>query len=262
MNRPKISIVVPSYNKKQYIRRTLDSIFSQSYKNFEVIIQDGGSTDGTMKIIRSFERRYPRNIRSESKKDGGQLDAINKGLKKAKGDLLAFINADDVYENDDAFASVVSSYLINTQALWFAGKGKIINQNDKEIARFWSFIKNWLIDINSYRFLLWTSNYLYQPSVFLTRRGYSKLRKFDGVYGYVFEYAAWLKLGRTSMPVVVDKILSSFRISRENMSSMYYEHLFKKDIEIVKKFTDNWLIIYTHKLNNFARILTRKILWN
>ena len=80
MKPPKFSIVIPSYNKVRFIGQTLDSIVDQKYLNLEVIIQDGGSTDGTLEIIEEFARKYPNIIKYESKKDKGQLDAINNCL--------------------------------------------------------------------------------------------------------------------------------------------------------------------------------------
>jgi glycosyltransferase involved in cell wall biosynthesis len=94
MKSPKISVVMPSFNKASYIEKTLDSIFDQKYPNLEVVIQDGGSTDGTLEIISGFIQKYPKLIRLESKKDKGQLDAVNtKG--SAGGEIFTFINADD-----------------------------------------------------------------------------------------------------------------------------------------------------------------------
>ena len=126
---PKISIVIPSYDKVRYIKKTLDSIFDQKYENLEVIIQDGGSTDGSLEIINSYLKKYPRIIKLESKKDNGQLDAINKGLRKTNGDIITFINADDMYENE-AFKTIANYYIGNPNVLWFVGKGIVINNKD------------------------------------------------------------------------------------------------------------------------------------
>ena len=153
MTAPKISVIIPSYNKVKYIKKTLDSIVGQNYKNYEVIIEDGGSTDGTLEIIKRYARKYPKIINFRSGKDEGQLDVINKGLKKATGDIVTFINADDTYIGE-TFESVAGYYLENPDALWFAGKCKIIDNNNEEIAKFWTFCKNILLRLNYYNILL------------------------------------------------------------------------------------------------------------
>ncbi|MFZ3301981.1 MAG: glycosyltransferase, partial [Microgenomates group bacterium] len=175
---PKISIVIPSYNKVKYIKKTLDSIIDQNYKNFEVIIQDGGSTDGSLEVIKKYVKKYPSLMSYVSKKDGGQLDAINTGIKKAKGEIVTFINADDVYTKD-AFESVAGHYMENPDALWFAGRGVVIDENDNEIAKPVTWYKSLLLGLNSYHLLLVT-NYHMQPSVFLTKRAFKKYGLFTG----------------------------------------------------------------------------------
>lgn len=256
---PLISIVIPSYNKAKYIQKTLDSIVSQNYQNFEVIIQDGGSNDGTLDVIKKYSIKYPKYIKYESKRDGGQLDAINKGLKKAKGDIVTFINADDVYE-DGAFESVVGHYIENPDALWFVGKCKIVNEKDDEIAKFWTICKNILLKLNSYFLLLLTSNYMSQPSVFMTKKAYQKYGPFSGNKKFVYEYDMWLTIGKVAMPSVINNYLSKFRISEDNKVSVYYNELFKYDEKVVKKHTKNIIVFLAHKLNNGLRIITRFII--
>lgn len=251
---PKISIVIPSYNKINYIGETLESIVSQKYPNLEVIIQDGGSTDGSLEVIREYVRKHPKLISWVSKKDKGQVDAINKGLKKATGDILTFINADDVYEKN-ALLEVGEYFLTNPNTLWLVGKGGVIDENGKEITSWVTAYKNWLLKINSYKFLL-AVNYLVQPSVFLSKEVYEKYGPFTGTRKFVMEYEFWLKIGRVSMPKVLDKSLSYFRLSGENISSTSFKNTLKKDFEIVRKFTDNSLILVIHKLHNIGRVIT------
>ena len=251
---PKISIVIPSYNKVEYIQETLESIVSQKYPNLEIIIQDGGSTDGTLEIIKKYAKKYPKIISWISKKDKGQVDAINKGLKKAKGDILAFINADDIYEK--RVLEIVGKYFNkHSNALWLAGKGGVIDENGKEVTSQVTAYKNWLLKINSYKFLL-VVNYLVQPSVFLSKEAYKKYGPFTGTSKFVMEYELWLNLGRVSMPIVLDKNLSYFRLSGENISSTSFKNTLEKDFEIVKKFTNNFLILMIHKLHNIGRVIT------
>jgi glycosyltransferase involved in cell wall biosynthesis len=131
-NLPKISIIIPSFNKGKFIRQTLKSIVDQDYEKVEVIICDGGSSDNSLEIIKEFAKKYYY-FSWVSKKDKGQVDAINKGMQKAIGEILTYINADDVYEKN-AFEKIVHVFQKNPEALWFAGRGKVINQEGDEIA--------------------------------------------------------------------------------------------------------------------------------
>lgn len=248
---PLISIVIPSYNAGEYIEETLESIFSQDYDNFEVIVRDGGSTDGTVKIIREYAKKYPKRLSWVSEKDNGQLDAILKGLKKAKGEILTYINADDVYEKN-ALTSVVAAYKNNSKALWFVGRGKVINKEGVEISKLVTLYKNFLLTINNYQLLL-TVNYLMQPSVFLTRKAYARYGPFTGTRAFIMEYDLWLKLGKVEMPVVIKKTLSSFRITGENISATAFDKTLSEDEKTVAKYTKNRFIIIFHKFHNMLR---------
>ncbi len=257
---PKISIVIPSYNKAKYIQETLESIVSQKYANLEVIIQDGGSTDGTLEIIKKYAKKYPKIISWVSKKDKGQTDAINKGLIKARGEVLTYINADDLYEAG-SLLRVGEAFEKNPKAKWLAGKGKVINRDEIEVAGLFSKYKNFLLKINRYTTLLMV-NYLIQPSVFLRKESYSRHGPFIGVgeTGIVMEYDLWLKLGNKSMPLVVDNYLSSFRLVDSGFSLKEYKKVLRKDNEIVNKYTKNYLLLWLHYLHNMVRILTTKFL--
>ena len=234
-NTPLISIIIPSYNKVKYIEKTLQSIVTQKNANFEVIIQDGGSTDGTLDVIKKYAKKYPKLISFVSKKDGGQLDAINKGLKKAKGDIVTFINADDVY-TEGALESVTGHYTENPDSLWFAGKGIVIDENDNEIAKLATFYKSFLLSHATYYMLL-TTNFLMQPSVFLTKKALKKYGLFTGTKFAVMEYDMWLKIGKDQMPVVINKVLTKFRLEKDTKTSTNSKKLLMEDEKIVKKYT-------------------------
>lgn len=258
MKLPKISIVIPSYNKVKYIKETLDSIFNQKYENLEIIIQDGGSNDGTLEIIEKFLTKYPKIIYLVSKKDNGQLEAINKGFKKATGDIITYINADDVYEKN-SFVTIANSYIENPNALWFAGKGVVIGDSGNEILKIATFYKNILLKFNNYKLLLIT-NYLMQPSVFLTGKTIIKYGLFGGTRDFIMEYSMWLKIGKNTMPIVVDKYLSKFRIESNTKTKRFFTEILKKDEQIVGVYTDNKAILTLHKLHNIGRIIVGKFI--
>jgi len=250
---PKISVVIPSYNKVKYVSKTLQSIVTQRYQNLEVIVQDGGSTDGTVAIIEKYAGRYPKIIKWESEKDNGQTDAINKGLKKATGEVLAYLNADDIY-CEGALRTVGEYFAKHPKTLWLAGRGKIVNSKGKTISSWVSDYKNFLLSKNRYWLLLMV-NYLMQPSVFLSRMAYDKYGPFSGTKTSVMEYDLWLKMGKIQMPKRINKCLSGFRMSGDNISSTVFKETLKADDKIVEKYTDNPVILALHYLHNIARAL-------
>ncbi len=251
-NLPKISIVIPSYNKADYIRFTLQSIVNQRYPNLEVVIQDGGSTDGTIKIIKEFADKYPEIFLWNSKQDKGQVDAINIGLNCASGSIICYINADDVYDKN-ALIEVGTYFLNNPDTLWLIGYGNIINTQGKVISPVITSYKHFLLKTNNYKLLL-VVNYISQPSVFLSAKAYKKFGPFTGTKKYVMEYALWLKLGSYHMPAIIKRNLSSFRLTMENISSTFYSELLSLDYQIASNFTNNYIILVFHRLHNLSRV--------
>lgn len=97
---PKVSIVTPSFNQSEYLEECIDSILSQNYPNLEYIIMDGGSTDGSVEIIKKYEKHL---TYWQSQPDGGQYNAINEGFKKTSGEIMSWLNSDDKYHRDALF---------------------------------------------------------------------------------------------------------------------------------------------------------------
>ena len=108
----KFSIIVPNFNGKNFLKRCLDSILSQSYKNYEIIVIDGNSDDGSVELLKTYGNK----IQWVSEKDKGQADAINKGIKISSGEWITWQNSDDFYSN-------------NNSLLTFE---KVINKNKKK----------------------------------------------------------------------------------------------------------------------------------
>ena len=249
---PRISIIIPSYNKVDYIRTTLQSIINQKYPNLEVIIQDGKSTDGTVDIIKEFARKYPKIFKWVSEKDGGQVDAINSGLGKATGEILAYINADDVCCKG-ALLEVGKCFKKNLHCLWVTGYGDIIDRQGKTISSWVTRYKNLLLGFNNFQTLL-VVNFITQPSTFISREAYQKYGSFIGTKKYVMEYDMWLKLGQVKMPQVIRKNLSSFRLTVDNISSTSSRELLGIDYKLAQNYTKNSILLLLHNLHNLGRI--------
>ena len=108
MQKPEVSIVTPSYNQAEFIEDNLDSVKNQTLNDLEHIVMDGNSTDGTQKILKDYENTY--NLIWNSGKDNGQSDAINKGVEIAKGNIIGWLNSDDVYVDNGVLERVVEYF--------------------------------------------------------------------------------------------------------------------------------------------------------
>lgn len=123
---PRLTVVTPSYNQAEYLERTILSVLNQQYPNLEYFIMDGGSTDGSVDIIKKYE---PYLAGWVSEKDRGQTDAINKGFRRATGDYVAFQNSDDLFA-PGALASVAAGWRQHPDTDVFFGDMYIIDEHD------------------------------------------------------------------------------------------------------------------------------------
>jgi glycosyltransferase involved in cell wall biosynthesis len=123
MTHPKISIITPSYNQGHFIEETITSVLDQGYPNLEYIIMDGGSQDNTVEVIKKYQKYISYWV---SEKDNGQSDAINKGFKKATGQIINWLNSDDYYEQGTLHH--VASIFSNEEIMAYCGKSRVFSE--------------------------------------------------------------------------------------------------------------------------------------
>lgn len=253
-NLPRISIVMPCFNSVGYIERSIRSITEQDYNNIELFIKDGGSTDGTVDIIKFYAKKYPNIINWISSKDKGQTDAINFGMKKAKGEVLTYLNADDTYKKG-ALKEVAEYFTQNPDVMWVFGKADIINSDDEEIRKWITRYKNFWLKNYSYKSLL-VLNYISQMATFWRKEAANEIGNFDEKQHYVMDYDYWLRLGRKYKAGFINKYIASFRITIANKSSTGFVKQFRDEFEVAKKNTNNGIILFLHALHYNLIIFT------
>lgn len=223
----KISIVTTSFNGAKTIRDTIESILSQKGDfELEYIITDAGSQDGTVEIVRSFGDR----IRLIDAKGLNQSAGINLGLTLATGEIVAFLNADDVYE-DGALQAVYEAFSSRPDRKWLVGKCRIIDENGKEMQHWITSYKNFFLRNYSY-FLLLTENFICQPAVFLRRELLGTFGYFSTDEHYVMDYEYWLRIGREETPIILDRYLASFRRFAGTKSNSGFYQQFRDDLRV------------------------------
>jgi glycosyltransferase involved in cell wall biosynthesis len=177
----KISVVVPSYNQAQFLRATLDSLLIQDCP-VEILVFDGGSTDETPSILESYGEK----IRYVSSKDDGQADAINQGLQVARGDILAYLNSDDIYY-PGCLRRVISYFEQRPDCKALYGDAWHLYEDGSIMERYytekWSYPR--LMDLC----------YLCQPAVFWRREVIERFGLFDATLQYALDYDYWLRAG-------------------------------------------------------------------
>jgi glycosyltransferase involved in cell wall biosynthesis len=255
---PKITIITPSFNQGRFIEQTIKSVLSQDYPNLEYIVMDGGSSDGTVEIL----KKYGDKLYWTSEKDRGQSHAINKGLHLATGEVIGFLNSDDLYE-PGALLRVGRFFAEHPNASWVTGKCRIIDERGREIRKFVTLYKNLLLRFKGYGLLL-VVNYISQPATFWRRDVVEKAGYFDESLHYAPEYDFWLRTGQRFKLWFIDAYLASFRIHLTSKAGSSARAQFDADLEIARRYTSSPLLIGLHKLHRavtvaiYSRLMTKK----
>ena len=197
------SVITPSYQQGQFIERTIKSVIAQDIASIDYVVCDGGSKDNTLKIL----EKYSDSLRWISEPDEGQSHAVNKGLAMTRGDIIAWINSDDIYY-PQAFQQVLSFFESNPSTLGVYGEADWIDPFDSVIAPYptqpWSYQT------------LTKECYLCQPSVFFRRSLVERLGALNAELQYCMDYELWLRYGQTNPFAYLPVKLAGSRIYPTN----------------------------------------------
>lgn len=242
---PFISIIVPSFNKVDYIEETLQCLINQRYPHKEIIVMDGASTDGTIDIL----KKYDSEITWFSEKDRGQTHALNKGIKIASGDVIGWLNADDLYEKNTL--DVIGNFFgENPKTMWAFGNVSIIDGKGREIRKPITAYKRFKLKHYSYASLL-AENYISQMGVFMRKSALDEIGEADEALHYTMDYDLWLRLGKKYEPGYIPANLAYFRMYEETKSMTGFEKQFAEGLQVAKRHgTGQKWPLFLHHLNN------------
>jgi glycosyltransferase involved in cell wall biosynthesis len=195
---PLVSIITPSYNHAAYIEQTIKSVREQDYPHIEHIVMDGGSTDNTLDILRQYEDR----LIWVSEKDSGQTNAINKGFRKATGEIMAWLNSDDVYM-PGAVRAMVEHFQQHPEDKFVYGDVLAVDEHEQ------SYGVRTHVHQGDQQELVNRVNFIVQPATFWRREVWETVGELDESLHYVMDYEYWMRVaGRYALrhiPVVIAK---------------------------------------------------------
>ncbi|GAK55759.1 putative beta-glycosyltransferase protein [Candidatus Vecturithrix granuli] len=210
---PVVSIVTPSFNHARFLERTIQSVLGQHYPDVEYIVQDGASTDDTLRILESYRDRL---THLESCQDGGQANAINRGFCHATGEIMAWLNSDDVLL-PGTVAYVVNFFLEHPEIDVVYGHRIIINEQDQEIGR-------WVLPPHDNNMLLW-ADYVPQETLFWRRRIWEKVGGYvNESYHFALDWELLLRFYDASAKFArLPRFLAAFRVHEAQKTSQELE---------------------------------------
>lgn len=226
---PRISVVTATYNRAEYLEETIVSVLEQNYPALEYIVIDGGSTDGSVEIIKKYEKHL---TYWESEKDRGQGHALNKGFRKASGELLGWINSDDFYLPGaleeigrvyrESEGSVIAGPVINFNEL--TGETRLIRPQNITYEKMFEF------GLLSRHNVVW-----HQPGIFLPRKSFEAAGGIDEQWYYLMDHDLYMRILKHTAVVYADKPLVKFRVHPDAKTYVYGIDFCMERIRLLEK---------------------------
>lgn len=230
----KISIVTPSFNQGRFLERTLKSVIDQNYPSVEHIVYDGGSSDESVTLLKKYDAHL---AHWKSEVDRGQTDAVNKGLYHATGEVVGWLNSDDIYY-PGAFEAVIAHFTSHPDSNFVFGMADHIDVDDNVIEPYYT--ENW-----SYERLKQLC-FICQPAVFFRRTVLEKYGFLDESLNYCMDYEYWLRCGAHEKFAYLKSPLAGSRIYPENKTIGSKVYVIREILEMLKskfqRIDNGWLV--------------------
>jgi len=246
--KPLVSIVTPVFNGRMYLEQTIQSVIGQTYDNVEYIVVDGGSTDGSIEIIRKYEKKIDYWL---TESDSGMYEAINKGLESASGDILAYINCDDLYYPDSVkmaveyFKTHLSTELIYGNCDFIGAKGNFLYTYRYPKFRFEHFIS---LNVSS----------IPQQATFWRKDTHEKIGYFDTTFKLCGDFDFYAKAGKNCRIDHLNAALARYRLHGKSLTALQ-GHRNREEVNMIHIKYDNrnrvWRMIHRWKFTLQLKLL-------
>lgn len=233
----RISVVIAVYNAERTLKQTLESIVNQAYANLELIIVDGKSTDGTHAILKNYDNYISQFI---SEKDRGQYFALNKGFSLCTGDVLTWLNADDILANN-SLKKINQIFSSCKKFQWVIGRrGYLVDGKLKRDVRMVYY--NWAINYGLY--IPSVLGFLQQEGVFFTKDLWMKAGPLNCDYSLAADYHLWSQFSKEAKLYTFDEQFAYFRISPDSRSKIGQDIYFNEiENKSFLNFNVRWLTV-------------------
>ena len=222
-----MSVVTPCWNAAGFLEETIRSVLAQDYPRLEYLVMDGGSTDGTLAILERCQAQNPGRLEFFSAPDDGVADAINRGFRRSRGAILAWLAADDLYL-PGAVSAAVAALAENPDAAAVYGEGEWIGADGRTIGRYPT--------VAPYSAAAFRRECpICQPACFLRREAVEAVGGLDVSLRSAFDYDLWIRLSKRCPFRAIPQCLAQSRMHPDNLSLRGKERMFEECIQILRR---------------------------
>lgn len=239
MKNPLVSVIIPTYNRKKYVVKAIDSVLNQTYKNIEIIVIDDGSTNGTDKIISELSKKNSKIVFLRNETNLGFVKTLNKAISGARGKYIARIDDDDLWRDKDKLTKQVE-FLENNREYILTGGGVVkINKSGGEIIRYLLPEKDKTI-----RKIILSSNPFIHSSVIFLRDIWEKAGGYKEEFGFFADWELWLSMGRFGKLYNFPDFFVNYLDNEQNIIGNSHDIQIRRKLKEVLKMKKNYKNYY------------------